>query len=157
MNAVEPRRAAYTFTLLGPRVVYGTGVAQAELAAELDRLQARRVLLVASPRERKTREDLLGLIADRGAGHDTDVRGHGPADSARSATALAREIDADCLLSIGGGSAVGTAKAVAFETGLPIVALPTTYAGSELTPSTGSPAAGRNAPAAPSACYRAPY
>lgn len=57
-----------------------------------------------------------------------------PVASAREAGRLARELEVDCLLSIGGGSAVGTAKAVALETGLPILALPTTYAGSEMTP-----------------------
>jgi maleylacetate reductase len=134
MNAAETERASYTLTLHGPRVIYGAGVARTELAAELGRLGARRVLLVASPRERQARADLLQPITSRIIGHVKDVRRHVPADSARAAIALAREAGADCLLSIGGGSATGTAKAVALQTGLPIVALPTTYAGSELTP-----------------------
>ncbi|MFE7445133.1 iron-containing alcohol dehydrogenase [Streptomyces chartreusis] len=134
MNAVEPLQPAYTLTLRGPRVVYGTGVVHTELAAELNRLEAHRVLLVASPREQRARSGPLGQIADRIAGHVTDVRRHVPVDAVTSAITAARETGADCLLSIGGGSAVGTAKAVALETGLPIVALPTTYAGSELTP-----------------------
>lgn len=37
------------------------------------------------------------------------------------------------LITVGGGSATGLAKAVVLETGLPIVAVPTTYAGSEMT------------------------
>ena len=47
------------------------------------------------------------------------------------------------LLSVGGGSTTGTAKAVALETGLPIVAVPTTYAGSEMTPVWGMTEASR--------------
>jgi len=47
---------------------------------------------------------------------------------------MAAEVGADALLSVGGGSTTGTAKAVALTTGLPIVAVPTTYAGSEVTP-----------------------
>ncbi|MCG7207432.1 iron-containing alcohol dehydrogenase [Streptomyces arenae] len=134
MNAAENPVGRYTLTLSGPRVVFGAGVAEKGLVEELDRLQARRVLLVASPRERKARDSMLERIADRVVGHVAEVWRHVPRANAQSATALAQELDADCLLSIGGGSAVGTAKAVALETGLPILALPTTYAGSELTP-----------------------
>jgi maleylacetate reductase len=134
MSVAETRRTGYTLTLRGPRVVFGAEVARTELAGELDRLGARRVLLVASPRERKARDGLLEGIADRVVGHVGDVYRHVPIASAQAATTLALEGGADCLLSMGGGSAVGTAKAVALETGLPIVALPTTYAGSEMTP-----------------------
>lgn len=134
MNADDPADVGFTLTLRGPRVVYGPGVAHANLSAELDLLGARRVLLVTSPRERKARADLLETVHDRIAEHIDDIRRHVPKAIAESAVALARRLDADCLLSLGGGSAVGTAKAVAVETGLPIVALPTTYAGSEVTP-----------------------
>ena len=41
---------------------------------------------------------------------------------------------ADGLIAVGGGSAIGLAKIIARDTGLPIVALPTTYSGSEATP-----------------------
>jgi alcohol dehydrogenase class IV len=43
-------------------------------------------------------------------------------------------VGADAVLSVGGGSTTGTAKAIALTTGLPIIAVPTTYAGSEVTP-----------------------
>ncbi len=136
MPAVEHRahHADVTVTLHGPRVVYGVGVADRALTGELERLHARRVLLIASPRERRARAGLLEPITDRLAGHIDDVRRHVPADAAHASAELARELDADCLLSIGGGSATGHAKAVALHTSLPIIALPTTYAGSELTP-----------------------
>src|SRR3954452_4508821 len=54
--------------------------------------------------------------------------------SAQRACAAADAAGADALLCIGGGSTTGTAKVVALETGLPIAAVPTTYAGSEMTP-----------------------
>jgi alcohol dehydrogenase class IV len=58
---------------------------------------------------------------------------HVPLVIAQRARAAAREHDADLLVSVGGGSTTGLAKAVALTTGLPIVAVPTTYAGSEAT------------------------
>ncbi|MFE5563374.1 iron-containing alcohol dehydrogenase [Amycolatopsis japonica] len=134
MHAADTRRAAYTLTLRSPRVRYGRGTARTDLPAELDRIGARRIMLVATARAAGGHDDVLSPVADRIAGHVSDVRRHVPAEVVRSATALTRDIDTDCLLAIGGGSATGTAKAVAVETGLPIVALPTTYAGSEQTP-----------------------
>ena len=59
---------------------------------------------------------------------------HVPVDLAAAAVARARELGAEVLVAIGGGSATGLAKAVARETGLPVLAVPTTYAGSEMTP-----------------------
>ena len=82
MNAAETRRAGYTLTLRGPRVIYGTGIARAELAAELGRLGVRQVLLVASPRERQARGGLLQPVTSRIAGRVRDVRRHVPIDSA---------------------------------------------------------------------------
>jgi maleylacetate reductase len=134
MSDTDSGLGRFTITLHGPRVLYGEGVAETELAAELDHLEARRVLVVASAREQKARTDLLAGIAHRIVGQVAEVRRHVPAALAREATRMALEVKADCLLSIGGGSAVGTAKAVALETGLPILAIPTTYAGSEVTP-----------------------
>ena len=57
-----------------------------------------------------------------------------PAEVAEAARKQAAAVGADALLSLGGGSATGTAKAVALTTGLPVIAVPTTYAGSEVTP-----------------------
>lgn len=63
----------------------------------------------------------------------TEVARHVPVDVAERARAVAAEHDVDVLVCVGGGSATGLAKAVALTGGLPIVAVPTTYAGSEAT------------------------
>ncbi len=67
---------------------------------------------------------------------------HVPIETAREARELARRLDADCAVAFGGGSTTGLGKAIALESGLPILAIPTTYAGSEMTPIYGSPRAG---------------
>jgi len=48
--------------------------------------------------------------------------------------AISRAAGADGLVALGGGSAIDTAKAVSAGTGLPLVSVPTTYAGAEWTP-----------------------
>ena len=59
---------------------------------------------------------------------------HVPVETARAARDFAARLGADCAVAIGGGSTTGLGKAIALELGLPIIAIPTTYAGSEMTP-----------------------
>ncbi|GGR33316.1 maleylacetate reductase [Streptomyces aurantiogriseus] len=116
----------------GQRVVFGSGTAREDVAAEVAGLGASRVLVIAADRERALAEDLgkdLPVVAVF-----SDVRPHVPAEVARAVRSAAREYAADLLLSVGGGSTTGTAKAAALTTGLPVLAVPTTYAGSEATP-----------------------
>jgi maleylacetate reductase len=114
------------------RVVFGPGAA-AQSGEELDRLGVRRALMVATPRGGRAASDLLEDLGSRIAGIFDQARIHVPEEVARAAVEKAVEVEADGLLAFGGGSAVGVAKAVALETGLPILALPTTYSGSEMT------------------------
>ena len=125
------------------RIVFGAGVARTALADELDRLDARRVLLVVAPGERELARDLCAPLGARVAATFTDVAPHVPLAVAQAARAVAADAGADAVLSVGGGSTTGTAKAVALTTGLPIVAVPTTYAGSEVTPVWGLTEGGR--------------
>ncbi len=118
----------FTYTALPGRVVFGAGAARTRLRPELEALGATRVLLIAAEPELELARSLAGDVH----AEFSEVRQHVPVEIARRATAAAG--GADALLSIGGGSTTGTAKAVALETGLPIVAVPTTYAGSEMTP-----------------------
>jgi len=67
---------------------------------------------------------------------------HVPIETAREARDEARRLGADCAVAIGGGSTVGLGKAIALDSGLPILAIPTTYAGSEMTPIFGITEAG---------------
>lgn len=116
---------------LGQRVRFGTGKAAENLAAEIARLDAKRVLLIAAEDD----EHLASAVTSgiEVAARCSDVAPHVPVPHAERARAQATDSAADVLVSVGGGSTTGLAKAVALTTGLPIVAVPTTYAGSEAT------------------------
>ncbi|HEV3364394.1 MAG TPA: maleylacetate reductase [Acidimicrobiia bacterium] len=128
---LDPTQAGgvVTYEALPGRVVFGVGALD-RLAEELARLRAERALLVASKR---VADDLAERLSDRHAATFSEIVQHVPVEVAERARQLAREVDADSLVAVGGGSAVGLAKAVALDMDIPIVAVPTTYAGSELT------------------------
>ncbi|WP_410631095.1 maleylacetate reductase [Amycolatopsis sp. cmx-4-83] len=132
---------AFTYDALPGRVVFSPGAARTRLHAEVDALGATRILLVASDAESALAHELTAPFAGRIAATFTAVRPHVPIETAELARDAAT--DADLLLSVGGGSTTGTAKAVALTSGLPILAVPTTYAGSEVTPVWGLTERGR--------------
>jgi alcohol dehydrogenase class IV len=120
----------FEYELLPRRVVFGPGALD-RVAGEVDRIGARRVLVVANHQRSARLRERLGR---RCAGTFTDVVQHVPVETATAAREVAAQVGTDCLVACGGGSAVGLAKAIALDRPLPIVALPTTYAGSEMTP-----------------------
>jgi alcohol dehydrogenase class IV len=126
--------SAFAYDALPGRVVFGSGSAAAQLRAEVDRLGARRILLIAAQSDLAIAQAVAEPIAERVVATFSGVRPHVPVAVAEQARELARESRAELLLSVGGGSTTGTAKAVALELQLPILAVPTTYAGSEMTP-----------------------
>jgi len=101
------------------------------VAAEVARIGAARPMLIASGSGNALADSLATSLP--GAVRHSEVVMHVPGKVAEWARKAATGHAADVLVSIGGGSATGLAKAVALTTGLPIVAVPTTYAGSEAT------------------------
>jgi maleylacetate reductase len=116
---------------LGQRVLFGSGKAAEHLAAEVARLGAKRVMVMASPSGRALAEKVASGI--KVILWHTEIVMHVPAETAGAARASAAEHDIDLIVCMGGGSTTGLAKAVALVSGIPIIAIPTTYAGSEAT------------------------
>ncbi|CAN5228013.1 maleylacetate reductase [soil metagenome] len=102
--------------------------------AEVDRLGWKRVLLISSVRDAALATKLSAGFGDRVVARFTGVRAHVPVAVRDEVVDLALERAADGIISVGGGSTTGTAKILALSTRLPIIAIPTTYAGSEMTP-----------------------
>jgi maleylacetate reductase len=120
----------FTYVALPVRVVFGAGRV-AELAAEVERLGAKRVLLLSTP----GRAQMVSALA-KGlpiAGVFDQAVMHTPLEKVEEARALAAKAKADCCIAVGGGSTIGFGKAIALSAGLPLVAVPTTYSGSEMT------------------------
>ena len=115
------------------RVVFGAG-SLAQLGQEIDALGARRALVLSTPEQRGWAERIARMLGDKAAGIFDRAVMHVPIETAREAREVARKLDADCAVAVGGGSTTGLGKAIALDSGLPILAIPTTYAGSEMTP-----------------------
>jgi alcohol dehydrogenase class IV len=124
----------FVYDALPSRTVFGCGAARERLRAELEAAGARRALLVVAEADRALADELADPVGELAVAWFDEVRPHVPVEVARRASAAAREAQADWVLSVGGGSTTGTAKAIALELGLPIAVVPTTYAGSEMTP-----------------------
>ena len=129
----------FTHDWLPQRVVFASGGAAAAVADEVRRLAASRVMVIASDPGRAA-PVLAGVPVQV---LHTDVAMHVPVEVAQRAREVAAEQDVDLVVCIGGGSTTGLAKSVALTTGLPIVAVPTTYAGSEATDVWGLTESGR--------------
>lgn len=118
---------------LAQRVVFGNGAIE-RVPDELELLHGRRVLLIADRSAATWAERLVEQLGRSVVARIHDVRVHVPVEHAVRARHLARTTDTDVVLTIGGGSATGLGKAIAMEVPIPILAVPTTYAGSEMTP-----------------------
>src|SRR6201986_3204288 len=117
---------------LPQRVAFGSGEAAANLRTEISDLGATRVMMIAAKAEAALADTVAGDIPVA-LRHDEVVM-HVPVEVAKRGRAAAVRADVDVLVSVGGGSTTGLAKAIALTIGLPIIAVPTTYAGSEATP-----------------------
>ena len=123
----------FIYNALPGRVVFGMGKIQS-LAEEIDRLGCRRVMVVTTPDQSSQGEVVRELIGSRWAVNFNEARMHVPTDIVDGALDIATAAEVDCVVGIGGGSTIGLCKGLALRADLKIIAVPTTYAGSEMTP-----------------------
>lgn len=132
----------FVYEALPMRVRFGANALSA-LPEELDQIGLRRVLVLCSPEQEDTGRRVAEALGDRCVGVLAEAVMHVPNEVAQRASDEAARVGADGCVAVGGGSAIGLGKAIALKHSLPIVAVPTTYAGSEMTPVWGLTTDGR--------------
>jgi alcohol dehydrogenase class IV len=135
------RDREFTYAAPAARVIFGAG-SLAHLGREIELLGARKALVLCTPEQSAEAERVSRMLGAHSAGVFAKAVMHVPLETAQQAREVARRLGADCAVAIGGGSTTGLGKAIALDSGLPILAIPTTYAGSEMTPIYGITEAG---------------
>ncbi len=115
------------------RVLFGAGVRH-RLSEEVSRLGCARALILSTPPQSSSALDIAADLGGLSVGVFSKAAMHTPTHVSEEAVQHAREVNADCVVAVGGGSTTGLGKAIALRIGLPQIVIPTTYAGSEATP-----------------------
>ncbi|HVL55555.1 MAG TPA: maleylacetate reductase [Burkholderiaceae bacterium] len=122
----------FVYTSHPGRIVFGAGRLR-ELGDEVARLGAARAIVLATPEQRELADAVATRLGERAAGVYPHAVMHVPLQTAQGARDYAASLRADCCVAVGGGSTIGLGKAIALTSELPIIAVPTTFAGSEMT------------------------
>ena len=124
---------AFTYQGSAAHIVFGSG-RSADAGIWVEKLGCRRALVLSTPHQAADAETMAGRLGALAAGTFTEAAMHTPVEVTERAVARAAELGADCVVSLGGGSTTGLGKAMAYRTDILQVVVPTTYAGSEVTP-----------------------
>ena len=125
-------RESFTACSAAVKTRFGTGLRK-EIAEEVRALGASRALVLTTPQQADLADEFGQYLGDLMVGRYTKAAMHTPVAISEEATALARDLRADVLIAVGGGSTTGLGKAIALRSDLPQIVVPTTYAGSEAT------------------------
>jgi maleylacetate reductase len=122
----------FTYAGAPARIIFGNG-ASAHVGEWIEKLGCRRAIVLSTPAQAGHAEELAASLGALAAGTFTGAAMHTPVEVTEEALSKVATAKVDCLVSLGGGSTTGLGKAIAYRTDLPQIAVPTTYAGSEVT------------------------
>ncbi|MBX4864356.1 maleylacetate reductase [Rhizobium sophorae] len=123
-------------------IIFGEG--KSATAGEwVEKLGCARALVLSTPQQKADAEALAARLDSLAVDVFADAVMHTPVGVTEEAMEVVRLLKADCVISLGGGSTTGLGKAIAYRTDLPQIVIPTTYAGSEVTPILGQTEGGR--------------
>ncbi len=128
------------------KIVFGAGTSDAGISAEIEAIGVSRVFVVGTPGRASDVTAVVARLGERAVGTFTQAREHVPVETVREAQLAIDQLptgDVDAVLALGGGSAIGLAKALALQNAVRIVAVPSTYSGSEMTPIYGTTEGGQ--------------
>lgn len=123
----------FGYTALPMDVHFRSG-SVADLARVLEMRGIAKAIVLTTPEQEELGHRVMDILGSKAVGIYPHARMHVPVEVADDAIARTRELGADACVAIGGGSTIGLGKAIALRSELPIIAVPTTYAGSEMTP-----------------------
>jgi maleylacetate reductase len=124
---------SFVYSGLHARVIFGSGT-RSKVGEELSRLNCSRALVLSTPVQCDGAQEIAQALGDKAVGVFAQATMHTPVEITELAVAKVRSLGADCTIALGGGSTTGLGKAIALRTDLPQIVIPTTYAGSEMTP-----------------------
>jgi len=133
---------AFSYAGSPARIVFGDG-SRSKVGEWIVTAGCKRALVLATPHQKADAEALATEIGSLACGVFTGATMHTPVDVTEAAMKMVAETEADCVVSLGGGSTTGLGKAIAYRTDLLQIVVPTTYAGSEVTPILGQTEGGR--------------
>lgn len=133
--------SAFVYTANPGRILFGHGTL-AQLPEEVERLGLKKALVLSTPAQEQDARAISAHLGERSGGIFAGAVMHTPVTVTEEAMALVAKRSIDGVISVGGGSTTGLGKAIAFRTDLPQIVVPTTYAGSEMTPILGETAEG---------------
>jgi len=127
-----------TFTYNGQpsRVIFGAATS-ALIVDEIERLRASRILVLSTAGQEGEARKLASMIGEKVVGVYPGAVMHTPVAATEEGVRLTMALQVDCLVALGGGSTTGLSKAIALRTDVNQIIVPTTYAGSEMTPIVG--------------------
>ncbi|KAI5797562.1 hypothetical protein EDC01DRAFT_650441 [Geopyxis carbonaria] len=133
-----PKMEPFTYNANPSRVIFGNGTLS-QLAAELQRLGFTKPYILSTPEQAADARTIKNILANAtpaitAAGICSNATMHTPTSVTDSAIKALGDTNADCIISFGGGSTIGLGKALSFRCGFHHICIPTTYAGSEMTP-----------------------
>jgi len=124
---------SFVYNGLPARVLFGSGTRN-QLRSEIELSGCTRALVLGTPEQKASAEELARSLGALAVGTFTEAAMHTPVGVTERALRKVQEVKADCTVAVGGGSTIGLGKAIALRTDLVQFAIPTTYAGSEMTP-----------------------
>lgn len=132
---------SFSYEALPTRVVFGFDTLS-QLPEQLARLSVNRALVLSTCQQQAEAARIKDIIGPRAVGLFAGAVMHTPIEVTEAALVVARELNADAVIAVGGGSTTGLGKAIALRTDLLQIVIPTTYAGSEMTPILGESSGG---------------
>ena len=138
LEALDP----FAYEALPHRVIFGAGrvAALPDMARDIG---CKRALMLCTRGQREVAERISVLLGELSAGIFDGAMMHTPIEATEAALRVYRSSGADSVVSVGGGSTTGLGKAISLRTNARHIAVPTTYAGSEVTPILGETSGGR--------------